>query len=308
MITVALLGADAARLEALLQPHLPADVRVIAATSGEDLGAEGLAAEVALGPPDALAPLVGSMARLKWVQSTWAGVKPLLQGPRPAYQLTGVKDLFGGAMSEYVLGWVLALRRSVLIHARASTWSFVHDAGLGDCRLGIAGTGSIGREVARRCAPFFAEVRGLNSDGRALPEFTRCYPTAEREAFAADLDVLALVLPDTRGTDRLFAARELARLQEGAIVLNGGRANTLDLPAALEALDVGQVSALVLDVFDREPVDDASPLWSTPGVYITSHTAAPTDKGAIARLFLINLERYRTGQPLQGLIDVDKGY
>jgi phosphoglycerate dehydrogenase-like enzyme len=255
-----------------------------------------------------VAPILAQMPRVRWVQSTWAGITPFLAQARRDFVLTGVKEIFGAAMSEYVLGWVLALKRSILIHANSRCWDFRRDPGLAGLRLGIAGTGSIGAEVARRCAPFFADVVGLNSSGRAVSGFSRCFGTGERERFVAGLDVLAMILPDTPGTHRLIGERELQGLAAGAVVINAGRGNALDLPAALAALERGHLSHLVLDVFDTEPVPEEDPIWTMRGVYITSHTAAPTDADAVAQIFLDNLQRFLADAPLRGVIDFDKGY
>ena len=298
----------AAEIAAEIGRVLPDGVRLYSATCTEELDGAGFEADIALGAPDQLAPLLLRMPRLRWVQSTWAGVTPFLQAPRRDYQLTAAKGIFGAAMSEYVLGWILALERSVLRHAVARQWDDRSDRGLSGLRLGIAGVGSIGQEVARRCAPFFAEVIGLNSDGRDAPGCTRCYATAERLAFADGLDVLAMILPATAGTTRLVDATMLAALRRGAILINGGRANALDHDAAVAALESGQLSAAVLDVLEREPLPASDPLWSVPGLYITSHTAAPTDTAAIARLFLANLRRYLAGEALYGTVDFARGY
>lgn len=291
-----------------IQSRLGSDTPLYAATTAAALPAAALDSDVVFGAPDEVASILMRLPRLRWVQSTWAGVTPILAQPRRDYVLTGVKDLFGAAMSEYVLGWVLALERSILEHANARHWEFRRDRGLSDLRLGIAGTGSIGAEVARRCAPFFAEVVGLNRDGRAVPGFARCYASSARQAFAEGLDVLALVLPDTPHTDRLIGAAELEALARGSLLINAGRSNALDLDAALRALESGRLANLVLDVFDEEPVPAHNPLWEMPGVRITSHSAAPTDIDAVARLFLANLERYVTKAPLAGVIDFTRGY
>ena len=211
-------------------------------------------------------------------------------------------------MSEYVLGWVLALERSVLRHATGRRWDPQLDRGVGQLRLGVAGIGSIGAEVVRRAAPFFREIVGLNSDGRAVPGCARCYASGQIADFAAGLDVLVMLLPDTAATTGLVGAEVLAALADGAILINAGRANALVLSDALRALESGGLSAVVLDVFEKEPLADDDPLWSVPGLYITSHTAAPTDTAAIVGLFLDNLERYRGGETLVGRVDFATGY
>ncbi|WP_439107507.1 NAD(P)-dependent oxidoreductase [Congregibacter sp.] len=309
-ITVVSTRADALAevFQGSLSGRVPDDVLMQFYAGPEDLNERALCAEVALGAPDVLAPLLDRMPNLRWVQSTWAGITPFLEVPRRDYLLTGVKDIFGASMSEYALGWTLAIERSVLSHATATQWQFQLDRGLSELRVGIAGAGSIGAAVARAFEPFVREVRGLNSDGRPVPGCEACFATSERLAFAKDLDVLVMILPDTPATDNLVDAPLLECLAPTAIVINGGRANALDLPAALRARAAGKLRALVLDVFEQEPLEAEDPLWRTPGVYITSHTAAPTRMDSIAGVFLDNLRRYQAGEALQGAIDFERGY
>ncbi|MEM1190316.1 MAG: NAD(P)-dependent oxidoreductase [Pseudomonadota bacterium] len=304
---IAVASDYAAQLRDALVPLLPDSIDVIEAGAATPDAALS-EVEVLFGAPDRIVALLPRLPALRWVQSTWAGITPLVAQPRRDFQLTGVKGIFGAYMAEYVLGWSLALRRSILHYAASTHWDFRRDDGLAGLRLGIAGTGSIGAEVARRCAPFFSEVVGLNSDGRRVEGFARCYGTGERLAFGAGLDVLALVLPDTPGTDGLVDAALLDGLASGAILINGGRANALVLDDALSALEGNRLSAMVLDVFDEEPLARESPLWRLPGLYITSHSAAPTSLDAVTKLFLANLQRYCSGSELEGVIDLERGY
>ncbi|WP_439100912.1 NAD(P)-dependent oxidoreductase [Congregibacter sp.] len=309
---IAVVSSRADALEAIfvgaLKQRIPKDVTLHFYKDPDALDGCALGAAVALGAPDVLAPLLEKMPQLRWVQSTWAGVTPFFDVPRRDYLLTGVKDIFGASMSEYCLAWVLALERSVLSHANAVSWQPHIDSGLSELRVGIAGVGSIGAAVARAFRPFVKEIRGLNSDGRAVPECDHCFASAERLSFARDLDVLIMLLPDTPATDGLVDAPVLDTLASGAVVINGGRANALDLDAALRAKASGQLKALVLDVFHEEPLEDDDALWHTPGIYVTSHTAAPTDIQSIAKVFVDNLQRYQQGEPLQGVIDFERGY
>lgn len=291
-----------------LAERVPDDVTLRFFSNGEALCNAARNAEIALGAPDALAPLLADMPQLRWVQSTWAGITPFLSVPRRDYLLTGVKDIFGESMSEYVLGWLLALQRGILRRANARHWDESLDPGLSSLSVGIAGVGSIGAAVAPSLSPWVAEIRGLNSDGRAVEGCDQCFSSDARLAFADGLDVLVMILPDTGGTNALVDASLLARLKPGAILINVGRANALDLPAALAALEAGRLSAAVLDVLQREPLPAGDPLWTVPNLYISSHTSAPTDMERIAGVFLDNLERYRSVKPLRGVIDFSRGY
>ncbi|MEM6605449.1 MAG: NAD(P)-dependent oxidoreductase, partial [Pseudomonadota bacterium] len=195
-----------------------------------------------------------------------------------------------------------------LKRAAATSWDARLDSGLHDKQLGIAGAGDIGVFTAVRCAPFFTSVRGLNSDGRACEGFDHCYARLDIDEFATGLDVLVLILPDTPATDGLFDEDVLARLNHGALVINAGRANSLETGALTRLLRSGHIGASVLDVFENEPLSASDSLWDEPNLYVTSHTAAPTPMSAIVDVFLDNLERYRCGAELQGLIDFDRGY
>ena len=308
MTKISVVSPEIDQLREHLAGRLPESVSVAWFSGADDVDHEGLDAEIVFGAPDALAPLISRMPALRWVQSTWAGVTPLMAQDRRDYTLTGVKDIFGVAMSEYVLGWLLAQERRVIGYASSRQWKVLEARSPSTLRLGIAGVGSIGAFVAQRCAPFFQEVVGLNSDGRAVAGCDRCFPMSAIADFASGLDALVMLLPHTKHTDRVVDGAVLAQLNPGATLINAGRANALDLPAVLAALESGQLAAAVLDVMDQEPLPADSPLWDAPGLYLTSHTAAPTDSGAVVRIFLENLERYLRGEPLRGANDFSRGY
>ncbi len=85
---------------------------------------------------------------VRWVQSTWAGVTPLLALGRRDFVLTGVKDTFGPQMAEYVLGYLLARELRLLErreHQLRRDWWPAESGTLRGKTLGIMGTGSIGR-------------------------------------------------------------------------------------------------------------------------------------------------------------------
>lgn len=299
---------QASALQAQLEGALPDSITAGFYRSADAVPRECFGAQLAFGAPDDLARLLPSLRRLEWVQSTWAGVTPLLATDRQDYRLSNARGIFGDAMSEYVLGWLLALRRRILHRATHRRWDPMPDPGLTGLSLGIAGTGSIGAVVARRCQPFVSRVLGLNRSGRQEPAFASCFSRDRAGEFASQIDALVLLLPDTAETHALADSTLLDALRPGAIVINAGRANALVLDAALTRLRSGQLGALVLDVLETEPLPDDDPLWSEPGVYITSHTAAPTTVDAIAGLFLDNLQRFLTGEVLLGEVDFDRGY
>ena len=264
--------------------------------------------DILFGAPDRLVPLLPYCESLRWVQSSWAGVKPLIECPRRDYQLTGVKDIFGAPMTEYVLAWLLAFERSVIKRSHACSWDESPDGHLYGKSLGIMGTGSIGSHLAQSCRALGLRVSGLNSDGRNMPHFERCYSPASLAEFATGLDYLVVLLPDTEASDQLVNAELLAQLNPGAIVINGGRANAIDQSALIAALASGQVAHAVLDVLNQEPLPPSDPLWGIENLHITSHTAAVTIPATIVDLFCDNYHRYHQQEALLHLIDFEKEY
>ena len=266
------------------------------------------AVEVLVGAPPDLAALIPRCPQLRWVQSTWAGIDAIAHFASETLQITPLKGVFGPAMTEYVMGWLLAIERNVISRASHTQWTASLEPRIIGKRLGIMGTGGIGTAIALAVKPFGLEVIGLNSDGRAVDGFKTCYPSADRLAFAAGLDYLVSVLPQTLQTDNLIDHEVLIRLNPRAIVINAGRGNAVVEADLIASLNAGHLKAAVLDVFRAEPLPPDDPLWSTPGVYITSHTAGPTPDEAVAEVFERNLKRYVAGEPLTDAVRAGRGY
>jgi phosphoglycerate dehydrogenase-like enzyme len=273
-----------------------------------DADIETSAVEVVVGAPPDLVAIIPRCPQLRWVQSTWAGIDAIAHFASEALHITPLKSVFGPAMTEYVMGWLLAIERNVISRASHTQWTPSIEPRIAGKRLGIMGTGGIGTAIALAAKAFDLEVIGLNSDGRAVDGFAACYPSADRLAFAERLDYLVSVLPQTSQTDNLVDEALLKRLNPRAIVINAGRGNAVVEAHLIASLTAGRLRAAVLDVFREEPLPPDDPLWSTPGVHITSHTAGPTPDEAVAEVFESNFERYIAGQPLTDAVRAGRGY
>jgi phosphoglycerate dehydrogenase-like enzyme len=264
--------------------------------------------EVLVGAPPDLAVIIPRCPQLRWVQSTWAGIDAIAHFASETLQITPLKGVFGPAMTEYVMGWLLAIERNVISRASHTQWTPSLEPRITGKRMGIMGTGGIGTAIALAAKSFGVEVIGLNSDGRAVNGFAACYPSADRLAFAEGLDYLVSVLPQTAQTDNLIDHEVLMRLNPHAIVINAGRGNAVVEADLIASLNAGHLRAAVLDVFREEPLPADDPLWSTPGVHVTSHTAGPTPDEAVAEMFERNLKRYIAGEPLTDAVRAGRGY
>jgi phosphoglycerate dehydrogenase-like enzyme len=284
---------------------------IVSCTSPKQALAEYTDETVLFGRPDMISQILPSMPAVNWVQSSWAGVDPLLALARRDYVLTGIKDVFGAQMSEYVFAHLLAHELKLLNrHTKQleHNWYQVESGTLQGKRIGIMGTGSIGQHIAKTAKAFGLKVTGLSRSGLTAPGFDEVVGTGLLHNWLSNLDYLVSALPHTTETDRLLDATSLAKLPKHAYFVNVGRSNVLDEAALMDALNKQSLAGAALDVFDAEPLPQDSPLWDTPNLTITAHIAAVSYPSLIVPIFLENYRRYRAGQELNFTINFESGY
>ncbi|MEC8587183.1 MAG: D-2-hydroxyacid dehydrogenase [Pseudomonadota bacterium] len=308
-IFIAALNAD--RFRSIISSELGVSADINAASRKELVQQAYQGEEIVLGRPDFLAQLMDTAPPVRWVQSTWAGVTPLIQHAYKDYVLTGVKGIFGQQMSEYVLTHLLAHEgrlRQRWQSQQSGLWDNRVSGSLCDKTLGIMGTGSIGAAVAESCAALGVRCTGLNSSGRSHAAFQQVFAPGELTEFLQDADYVLGLLPDLPSTTGLLNARAFESMKKDALLINVGRGNLIVEDDLVLALKTQKIAGAVLDVFQQEPLPAESALWSAPDLTITGHISAVSRPDDIAGLFLQNYERYCSGQALLHIIDFDKGY
>lgn len=302
---------DAAAYVPLLEEMLGGRARFsIATTAAEALNVyDGQA--VVLGEPDLLAGVLDDMPAVEWVQSSWAGVTPLLKSDRKDFQLTGIKDAFGSQMSDYVFAYLLAREVKILERlgrqSRKSWWD-EPSGSLQGKTLGVMGTGSIGSAIAVRAKAFGMKTVGFSRKGQSVKSFDQVYASHELEAFLPQPDYLVAVLPDTPETRGLLGSEAFALMKNSCYLVNVGRGSLIDEQALIKALHADELAGAVLDVFQVEPLAEDSALWHAPNLLVTGHIAAISRPRDISRIFSENYLRYCNGEPLNYLVDFDRGY
>lgn len=306
-----ILTRDASRYARLIEAALP-HLAITAAPDASRIDASGTGYEIVLGSPSLIAPLLPELTSLRWIQSTWAGVEPLLAPSlRRDYVLTNARGVFGTLMSEYVVAYMLAHERRLLdkyAAQQAGRWDASPPGSLKGRQIGLLGVGSIGAAIARTARHFGMRVKGYTRASAGCADVDEYFHADRRLAFAADLDYLIAVMPNTAETRLLVDAELIAALPPRAVFINPGRGSVVDESALAAALSAGRLAGAVLDVFQTEPLPEGHPLWRTPNVLITSHTAALSAPADIAPLFIDNYRRFAEGQPLIHRVDFEAGY
>ena len=268
--------------------------------------------DIVLGEPSRIKAMLGSLSALSWVQSTSAGVEPLLDPAlRHDYILTNARGVFGGLMSEYVIGYMLAFERKIFQKLEAQKnkhWDKSDTGSLRGKTIGLLGVGSIGAEVARTAKFFGMNVRGYTSNSETSTHIDKYYHGKELLEFANGLDYLVSILPSTVDTRKKINRDLLNALPSHAVVINVGRGSALDETALVEVLNQNKIAGAVLDVFEKEPLPKDHPFWTIPNLLMTFHTAAPSLPEDITELFIENYLLYAEGKPLKYQVDFEKGY
>jgi phosphoglycerate dehydrogenase-like enzyme len=125
-----------------------------------------------------------------------------------------------------------------------------------------------------------------------------------------DADLVVVSAAQTGVTHGLLGRAELSLMQASAIIINVSRGKLVDEAALTAALREGSIAGAGLDVFEHEPLDSSSELWTLPNVIITPHMSGfrPDHWDAVTALFAENLHRFDRGDPLRNLVDKTAGY
>ena len=163
----------------------------------------------------------------------------------------------------------------------------------------ILGYGNIGQAVERRLAGFEVNIIRVATTARTDDEGREIHGQDELPALLPTADVVIVIMPQTPATTKLINADFLARMKDGAVLVNVARGAIVDTDALLAEVMTGRINA-ALDVTDPEPLPSDHPLWTAPGVLISPHVGGSTSAFAprAKRLVEDQLNRWRQGQSL----------
>jgi phosphoglycerate dehydrogenase-like enzyme len=258
-------------------------------------------------PVGELAPLGAIAPRLRWIQTTSAGVGPLVNqlGLRESSVIiTTASGVHAGPLAEFVFATLLfhVKRLGHLVSLRKThVWERFCTGELRGRTMAIVGVGRIGSEIARLSRAFGMTVWGMvrrpEPSRTAALGLDRLFKRQDLDEMLAGADCLVLCVPQTAETDRLIGRAELARLKPGAVFINIGRGTAVDEEALVEALQSGRIGFAGLDVFHAEPLPPSSPLWDMDNVFVNPHSAstADTENAKLTERFIANLEHYLAG-------------
>jgi phosphoglycerate dehydrogenase-like enzyme len=260
---------------------------------------------------------------LRWVHSPAAAVHQLIfpELVESDIVLTNAREVHGPVVAEHVIAQIFALAKKIPDSVRLQE---KHEWGqqriwdelprvreVAGATVGLIGLGSIGRAVAKSAKALGMRVIAVREHPEKGGEGADVVlgPAQVDDVFRK-ADYVVLAAPVTDNTRAIANAERLVLMKPDACLINVGRGQLVDEAALASALREKKIGGAALDVFPKEPLAVESPLWDLPGLLITPHTAALTDRlwERHYKLFSENLRRYLSGEPLLGVVDKRKGY
>ncbi|NNA55163.1 D-2-hydroxyacid dehydrogenase [Pseudomonas koreensis] len=295
----------------LLRQAAP-ELEVLTSGDSAELARQAADCPVWLGQPDLLATLLRQGHQPQWLQSTWAGITPLLaDGLRRDYRLTRAVGIFGQVMAEYVLTYMLGHEREVLARLVSQVerkWDNRTGQSLVGRKVLIVGTGDIGQSVAQFLLPFGVELYGIASSAREQAPFVEVGAMADLPRLVGEVDYVVNLLPNTAHTHDIYDAALFKQFKPTGLFINVGRGVAVVDADLVAALKEGHLAGAVIDVCRQEPLPQRHPFWTAWGLLLTGHSSAPTSPALMVQLFVENLKAYQAGEALRGEVDFNRGY
>lgn len=249
-------------------------------------------------------------ATVRWIHAASAGVDAVLfpEVENAGVTVTNARGVFDRGIAEFVLLSLLAFAHALpetLDLQRRHVWQHRDTTLVVDRRLLVVGAGSIGRTVARLARAAGLAVSGIARRPRPDdPDFDEVAGPADLHRLLGECDDVAITAPLTPETAGMFDDAAFAAMQAGARLVNVGRGGIVDEEALVRALDGGRLGGAALDVFATEPLPPDSPLWDRPEVIVSAHRSGDAAgwREVLAEGFLAQLDRYRAGEALLGVV------
>lgn len=255
-------------------------------------------------------------ASLRVLHCTSAGVDkylPLNWLPNGAVftNSSGVHGEKGGAFG---LMTVLMLCEGVPRHIenqKLHRWDPALSKGIASKTILFLGFGDLGQAIAERLKPLGPKIIAVSRSGQPITGADQTVSVGEVDTVIDQADCMVVCCPLTPETRGIVDRDMISKMKSGSTLFNIARGPIVDNRALIDALTNGHLSGAALDVFDQEPLPSDSDLWDAPNLLIFPHISCDDAEGYIDKclsIFAANIERDLMGQPLNNVVNAQRGY
>jgi phosphoglycerate dehydrogenase-like enzyme len=241
--------------------------------------------------------------RLQWIQTLSSGVDHynLDRLEEMDVRVTSASSANADAVAEHAVALMLGFERNLHDYLRQQErkeWRLETSGELGDKTVGLLGVGEIGGRVAELAAAFRMEVLGMKRDPTSVPApVDEVYGPDDLHTVLGRSDYIVVACPLTEDTRNMLAFKEFTSMKNSGVLINVARGPILNEYHLAVAVQRGFLRGAGLDVFEDEPLPQASPLWNLSDVIVTPHAAGTTSNylRGCADVFAENYTRYVEG-------------
>ena len=186
----------------------------------------------------------------------------------------GVNDQ---SVADFTLGLMLTAARGICKAAAGVAqggWDRVIGTEVWRKTLAIVGLGHIGKAVAQRARGFDMRVLAVSRRPDAAYAAAHGIEIVSLDQALQDGDFLSLHAPLNDGTTNLIDAAALAKMKQGAYLINTSRGGLVDEQALADAVARGHLAGAAVDVLRKQGTQNGSPLIGVPGIIVTPHMAS----------------------------------
>jgi len=254
---------------------------------------------------------LSKLPNLKWIQLLSAGYDgtdfKLLKKHHIIY--TNAKDIYHISIAEDVLTKILVLNRNYRIYLdnmKQGIWKPIRrEPELYGATVGILGTGSIGKEIAKRLKAFDTHIIGYRKTNAKEMFFDEIVTSdSGLDSLLTRSDYVIVTLPLNNKTENFLTKDKLSLMKSDAILINVARGKVVDQEALTELLKAKKIRGAGLDVTTPEPLPKDHELWQMPNVIITPHNSSSSNHliARLTKLMTENLSNYLQNKPLKYIV------
>lgn len=257
---------------------------------------------------------ISKMKNLKYIMLTSVGFDqlPMEKVLNQGIMVTNNKGGYSIPIAEWIVMCILEIYKNSKVFYKNQSEKIWHlDYHLDEIdgkTIGFLGTGTIASEAAKRLIPFGVRVLGYNTNGRDVEFFNKCYAKDQMDEIFKNSDVVVATMPCTKETEKIIDKSKFDLMKDNSIFINVGRGKIVNQKDLENSLD--KFKGVALDVFESEPLDKDSILWSAENVKVTSHNSWVSVKNKIrtSNLIYSNLEKYINKETVKNIVNIKRGY
>ena len=235
---------------------------------------------------------------LRYIQLTSAGFDrvPMEYVQERGINIYSARGVYSIPMAEFAISGVLQLyKQSRFFYENQKKAVWEKHRGLLELfgkTVCVVGCGNVGTECAKRFKAFGCKVIGVDLHSKEDDAYEKIYTLENIDNVLSRADIVVLTLPLTKETHYMMSEDRLAKMKDGAILVNIARGAIVDEQALLKALDKKLLGA-VLDVFEDEPLSANNLLWQKENVILTPHNSFVGEGNAdrLEKVIIKNLSR-----------------